>query len=423
MRVLIIAANTERINMPTPPLGAAMVVDATRRCGHELELVDLLAAPEPAVAIREAVARVRPEVIGISVRNIDDQDMAQPVFLLEKVRKVVRACRECSGAPVVLGGAGYSIFPAAALEYLGADLGIAGEGELAFPALLECLESGGDPSALDGVYARGRTARGGLPAPARLDDLDYPHDDLGPSLNLEDPDLWVPVQTRRGCPLDCSYCSTPSIEGRTPRRRSPRLVTDDLARLVDAGVRRIQFVDNTFNLPPSYALELCRRIVDLGLPIRWRCILYPYKVTEELAEAMAEAGCAEASIGCESGSDSILAAINKHFTTADVREAVARLRAAGVSCVGFLLLGMPGETRDTVAESLAFADGLGLGSLKITLGARIYPRTPLARIAVEEGVVTADDNLLRPTFYMAPAVAGWVEETVASREWSLPVFL
>jgi len=400
-----------------------MVAESTRRRGHEVELVDLLAAAEPEATIHHAVARLKPQVIGISVRNIDDQDMARPVFLLEKVREVVRACRESSGAPIVLGGAGYSIFPAAALDYLGADLGIAGEGELAFSDLLECLESGGEPSSIDGVYRRGQSSRGGLPAPARLDDLGYPYDDLGPSLDLEDADLWVPVQTRRGCPLDCSYCSTPSIEGRMPRRRSPRLVADDLTRLVDIGVRRIQFVDNTFNLPPAYALELCRRIVELGLPIRWRCILYPYKVTDELAEAMAEAGCTEASIGCESGSDRILTAIDKRFTTDDVRQAVTHLRAAGVSCVGFLLLGLPGETRDTVAESLDFVDGLGLDSLKITLGARIYPRTPLARIAVEENVVTSDDSLLRPTFYMAPAVAGWVGEAVASREWSLPVFL
>lgn len=422
MRVLVVAANTERINMPTPPLGAAMVAAAARRGGHEVELIDLLTAPDPAAAVPDAVKRVLPQVIGISVRNIDDQDMARPAFLLEKVGDVVRACRGSSSAPIVLGGAGYSIFPGAALEYLGADFGVAGEGESAFPALLDRLESGGDPTGMPGVSVRGRPASGGLPGPARLDDLPFPYDFLAPSLDLGDPDLWVPVQTRRGCPLDCIYCSTPAIEGRMPRRRSPRLAAGDLARLATAGVRRIQFVDNTFNLPPGYALELCRRIVDLRLEIGWRCIVYPCGVTGELGEAMAAAGCVETAIGFETGSDRMLAAINKRFTSRDLRQTVAHLRAAGIGCVGFLLLGLPGETRDSVTESLDLAGDLGLTGLKITVGARIYPRTPLARVAVEEGVVAAADDLLRPTFYLAPEIAGWVDEAVSSREWPFPVF-
>jgi radical SAM superfamily enzyme YgiQ (UPF0313 family) len=200
-------------------------------------------------------------------------------------------------------------------------------------------------------------------------------------------------------------------------------VADDMARLAEAGVRRIQIVDNTLNLPPGYALDLCRRVARLRLPISWRCIVYPHLLSQELADSMVEAGCTEVSIGFESGSDRMLRAINKHFATGDIREATARLRAAGMRCLGFLLLGLPGETRDSVTESLDLAEDLSLDSLKITLGARIFPGTPLARIAADEGVVSADDDLLQPSFYMAPAVSGWVDEAVASRSWSVPVLL
>ncbi len=423
MRVLLVAANTERLNMPAPPLGAAMVAAAARRYGHHVEFLDLATRPQWTAALHEAITRFHPEVVAISVRNIDDQDMARPVFLLEKAREVTTLCKEATTAPLVLGGSGYSVNPGPVLEYLGGDIGIAGEGERAFPELLECLRLGGDPCSIEGVSVPGKSLGSRLPAPGRLDDFDYPHQDLRPSLDLADPDLWVPVQTRRGCPLDCIYCSTSNIEGRRPRSRSLELVMEDLRALADMGVRRIQFVDNTFNLPPEYALQLCRRMVALSLGIEWRAITYPYRITRQLAEAMAEAGCVETSIGSESGSDQILPVLNKRFATRDVREAVTNLKSAGIRCDGFLLLGVPGETLETVAESLDFANSLGLDSLRITIGARIYPRTPLAVLAVEEGIVAADDDLLQPSFYLAPSVAGRVEDMVRSREWSLPVFV
>ena len=90
--------------------------------------------------------------------------------------------------------------------------------------------------------------------------------------------IWVPLQTRRGCAMNCSYCSTPAIEGKLLRRRSPDLVVKAMARFVDAGFTHFYFVDNTFNLPPAYAKELCDHLVAGNLDIRWRCILYPWKV-------------------------------------------------------------------------------------------------------------------------------------------------
>jgi radical SAM superfamily enzyme YgiQ (UPF0313 family) len=421
MRVLMISANSERINMLVPPLGAAMVAAAARRAGHEVELVDLLQAADAVAATRDAVENIRPDVIGVSVRNIDDQNMASPDFLLERAAEVVRACRDASAAPVVVGGAGYSIFPVAALAYLGADYGVAGEGELAFPALLEALATGGRPQDVPGVVTR--TSRGdAVPAPhPELDRMPSPYPDLTRRLDLADPELWLPVQTRRGCPLDCSYCSTPQIEGRTLRSRSAAKVADELARLADAGAGRFHFVDNTFNLPNGYALDLCREIIARGRRFAWRAIVYPHHISDELVEAMAEAGCAEVALGAESCSDPILSSLNKRFTTAEVRRVTEQFAAASVRRVGFLMLGVPGETRRTVLESLEVADSLDLELLKVTIGVRIYPHTLLARQAVAEGVIGADDDLLEPRFYLAPAVAGWVAEAVAARSWSSPV--
>ena len=106
-----------------------------------------------AAALREAIHEFNPDVIGISVRNIDDQSMENTQFLLDDVREAVAVCRSLSKAPIVLGGAGYSIFPESSLEYLGADMGIQGEGEKAFPALLKRIERG------PGLFRRARPLR------------------------------------------------------------------------------------------------------------------------------------------------------------------------------------------------------------------------------------------------------------------------
>ena len=393
------------------PVGLGLVAAAARRAGHEVRFLDLLAAADPGAAVGEAIRAFAPEVIGISVRTIDDQDRQAPQFLLARVREVVAACRAASRAPIVVGGAGYSIFPGPALAYLGADLGVAGDGEAAFVALLDRLARGEDPAGLPGVHTTG----GGAPAahPADLDALPLWDPCLEAVADPADPALWVPVQSRRGCPNDCSYCSTAGIQGRTIRARSPRLVVEQIGRLAARGYRRFYFVDNSFNIPEAHGLALCRELGALRPRVEWRCILYPHLLREELVRAMAEAGCVEVSLGFESGSPAVLRELNKRYQPADVRAAAELLRRHGIRRMGFLLLGGPGETRATVEESLAFAASLDLEMLKITVGIRIYPGTPLARRALADGVIAEGDDLLKPRFYLAPGLEPWIHERVA----------
>lgn len=415
MRVLMVAANTERINLPTLPLGAALVAAAAEAAGHETSFVDLMGETDPPAAVARAISSARPDVIGVSVRNIDDQDMARPTFLLDKVGPVVSACRRMSDAPVVLGGAGFTLFPRGVLDYLGADYGIAGEGEEIFPALLGRFAAGDDPAGLPGLYAPGLTPADARAAVRSLDAIEPPGEVLWASADLSDPGLFVPVQTRRGCPYHCSYCSTPGIEGRVLRRRSVPLVARDLARMAAAGVARVQFVDNIFNVPHGYALELCRQTRELAPGLEWMCILYPSGIDARLARAMADAGCVAASLGFESGCDRVLRSFGKTFDTAEVRRVSELLAAHDIRRMGFLLLGGPEEDRDSVLESLDFVESLGLDQLKVTIGIRIYPATPLAELAVGQGVIAPTDDLLRPRFYMKPGLENWIRDQVARR--------
>ncbi len=157
--------------------------------------------------------------------------------------------------------------------------------------------------------------------------------------------------------------------------RSPQTIVEHIARLAARGFEQFHFVDNSFNIPQAYALELCEHLRTLQPRVRWRCILYPHRVEEKLVRAMADAGCVEAALGFESGSARVLRAMNKHFDAREVRQVSQRLATHGIRRIGFLLLGGPEEPHDSVEESLAFAESLRLDQLLITIGIRIYPAT------------------------------------------------
>jgi radical SAM superfamily enzyme YgiQ (UPF0313 family) len=415
VRVLLISANREEVNMRTWPLGAALVATSVRRAGHSVRVLDLMASMDPWSSVRGAIEEFRPDLIGVSVRNVDNQSMTDPQFYLEEVRDLVIYCRELTTVPIVLGGAGYSIYPNSLLEYLKADMGIQGEGERAFVNLVDRLEQGAALTDVPGLYLPGL----GLQAQQRLDkDLDgfaLPDPQSFGSYSFSGEAFWLPIQTRRGCPMNCSYCSTGTIEGCLLRKRSPDRVVRWLAEWVKLGVKRYYFVDNTFNLPPSYAKKLCEELRKADLDTSWRCIIYPTRVDPELAGLMGSAGCKEVSVGFESGSKMILHGMNKKFQPDDVRRVCNLLAKQGIRRMGFLLLGGPGETRESAIESLRFADSLHLETLRVSVGIRIYPHTILAKTALEQGIISEDDDLLAPRFYMVPGLGDWLRETV--QQW------
>jgi radical SAM superfamily enzyme YgiQ (UPF0313 family) len=413
MKVLIISANREEINMRTWPLGAACVAAAAEQSGHDVEFLDLMQVQDPQAAVSRIIEEFEPQVIGISVRNVDDQSMTDTKFFLAEVRSLISLVRKLTNAPIVLGGAGYSIFPSAMLEYLGADMGIQGEGETAFVELLDRLEREEQVVGVPGLYLPGSKLQVERLFVKDLDALPLPGARFLPDSYLQEgKEFWLPVQTRRGCPMRCSYCSTATIEGCVLRRRSPERIVQWIGEWTNLGVSHYHFVDNTFNLPQSYAKKLCRELIGARHDVTWRCIVYPFRIDENLAQLMAEAGCVEASVGFESGSALVLSGMNKRFGTEDVRRVCEALGRYGVQRMGFLMLGGPDETKESALESLEFADSLNLECVKVTIGIRIYPYTALAKTAVDEGLISPEDDLLTPRFYMAHGLEDWLRETM-----------
>lgn len=413
MRVLILSANTEQINMPVLPIGMAEVAAAVEQAGHNIRIINSMRMESLLKEVYQAVYEFIPDVIAVSVRNIDDQNLENPKFLLPPVKKVIDECRRLSSAPIVLGGPGYSIFPHSVLSYLGGDYGIQGEGEKVFAELLKRIALKTSVADVPGLILPGKTSGLHLQRLRRLDAYPLPLPGVHLLAEAENSDqIWVPFQTRRGCPVNCSYCSTPKIEGSVMRHRSVDLVVRNLEAFITAGYRRFFFVDNIFNLPSSYTEALCDSIIEAGLDISWQAIIYPTRLSKRVVSKMAQARCLGIALGFESGNNNILAAMNKRYTTTEVRKISDMFEQVGISRMGFLLLGGPGETRNSVEESISFAESLNLEQVKLTVGIRIYPDTPLSRQAIEDGIINSNTDLLYPKFYLQPSLDGWLQERI-----------
>ncbi|MBW1988437.1 MAG: radical SAM protein [Deltaproteobacteria bacterium] len=413
MRILFVYMVTENVNMPVLALGLGCVAAAAETDGHVVKVINV--TPRDQELLKRTAREFQPDLAALSMRNLDDQVRENPAFLAAPVKDAVAWLRESSNAPVVLGGAGFTLAPEAAMAYTGADWGVAGAGESTFCALARALAAGKEPGPLPGLY--GPQGILGTPPDRRSAPGEFPLPEPERHLPVLAPEaggvLWVPVQSRRGCPMRCSYCSTGAIEGTALRKSPPERAIEMMRKFTQAGFFHFFFVDNTFNLPPSYAHVLCSALIEADLGASWRAIIYPKGPDAALAQAMARAGCVGVSLGFESGSPKILAAYNKKFSIKDIEASARALGDAGIGRMGFLLLGGPGETRETVVESLEFADRLDLEAMKITCGIRIYPHTKLAGIARLEGVVAPDDDLFFPRFYLAPGLNGWIQEKVA----------
>jgi radical SAM superfamily enzyme YgiQ (UPF0313 family) len=415
MRVLFISFNSSRLLMPPFPLGLASLV-ASLGPGHPFRVIDFMFEPDLRQKVLAVLKEFQPELIALSLRNIDNQDSCFPEFFFPEAQEFSRWLRTQTQAPIVLGGSAFSIYPQELLDYLAADMGIVGEGELSFRALVESYPRG-EWTTIPGLVwqAQGRWQENPSLSVRDLDALPDPaleyftpsqyHEAVG-SAKL--PGV-ITIQSRRGCPMRCRYCTTARLEGTQVRTRAPEKVAALMATGYHRwGLRRFYFVDNIFNHPRAYARRLCLAIKQLNLPLEWSCLINPAFPDEELFHLIRESGGDRVQVGNESGSDLILTNLGKGFSRRQVEETLQLLQRAGLSYSCFLLMGGPGETPATVQESVELLECYNPFLVNLKAGIRIYPQTALYDQALAEGVITPGDNLLWPHFYLSPAVAEWI---------------
>lgn len=348
MRVLLVSTNREQLPSLVVPIGALSVAAATRdaAAAHAVEVVDLCFEDDPFAALSGAIARARPDVIGLSVRNLRDNGYTRAHVLAEYHAALGRTIRAATDAPVILGGAAVTLQPRAMLERVGARHAVVGEGERAFPALLDALARGERPDAI--VQA----------TPAPLDELPRP------AFELADPryaalEGTLPLQTKRGCQFHCAYCDYPDLEGRAVRTRAPFEVARDFARLsAEGGAAHVFIVDSVFNAPPAHARAICDALIAQGNRLPWSCYASPAGLDDALVAKMAASGCVGVELGTDAGTEAGLRRLRKPFDLAAVRRVRASFRAHGLADCHSFVLGAEGETPDEALEALAFVEAL-----------------------------------------------------------------
>ncbi len=270
--------------------------------------------------------------------------------------------RANSSAPIVLGGGGFSVTPQALMEDLGADFGIVGEGERAFATLLDVLERP-EPvlREVERLYYRADGQlhfTGSCVDHLPINDLPPP-DRRGLSERYYTEYGIESLQTKRGCPLHCTYCTYPLIEGSETRLRDPVKVANEfMALCAREDVAHLFIVDSVFNLPLRHAKDVCRELVARGNRTPWTSYVNPAAFDDELAELMARAGAAGMEIGSDSGCDEMLDRLRKGFRTDKIRRLSAIARAHGLRDCHSFILGTTGETLEHVERTLDFVEDL-----------------------------------------------------------------
>jgi hypothetical protein len=420
VRVLLVSLNRLRFPYPVYPIGLDYVAGAISPA-HPSRILDLCPVDEAEIGctLDAAIRDFAPGAVGVSIRNVDNLEATSLRAFVKDMRSVVDRIRSATSAPVVLGGAGFTIYPTELLAALGADYGVVGEGERA-RALLDALEAGRGVGALPGVAVAGSPAPPAAPlgpglAPRRAPVADNPA--LGFYLARGG---IVGIQTQRGCSLRCLYCTYPGIEGRSRRGFSPEAVAREAKQLEAAGARYLFLTDSVFNADPDHCLAVADQFRRFRLGIPWGAFFAPLSPPDGFYARMADAGCTHVEFGTESLSDVMLPRIGKSFLFDAVVDAHGSARSAGLHVAHFMILGGPGETLPTLNDTLDRCDQLAGSAIFFFCGMRICPGTGLEQLARASGQLGPGESLLEPVFYEPPdlrleTIADRVRERAAGR--------
>ncbi|MDD2237950.1 MAG: radical SAM protein [Kiritimatiellae bacterium] len=378
--LLLISVNCERTPYPVFPVGVWVLSAYLTRLGYSVEVADLnllrgLEELEECFLNRKSY-----RYIGLSVRNIDNLSWPDSVSYLPEIQACVQLVKRVQPVErIVIGGAGYSIFGQALLDELGLVHGLCGEGEQSLARLLG--------------------ASGPLPAPDYSYARETPVEVL---LTYYRQSGMLGLQTRRGCPLHCDYCTYPAIEGNCFRLRPVESVLDEMTYLASIGIEVFYVVDCLVNLPMAYTLTLLDALAWLPPRVRWYGFASPEHFDEPFVERLLQGHCAGLELGSESGSDRVLRAMHKTFGTGDILRASEACRALRLKFCHYLMLGEPEEDEASVRESMELMDQCDPSTVIISVGIRLYPNTPL-QVAYQAAYPT-DVSLLPPVFLQPPKI-------------------
>ena len=406
MKVLLIQSHLGRIKSFPPlfPIGICYIATALQG-KHKVKILDLnlRELPQAYEELEKEIVAFAPDVAGISIRDIDTTSRADIFFNFKTIRPTAQLIKKAnSNVKLLAGGAGFSIFAQKIMERIPEfDYGVFLEGEESVSELLENL---GSPEKVKGIFYRknGTVTFTGLrefpdfskvPIPVREPNLIDINQYIGPMENN------IGIQSKRGCMLNCIYCGYPFLSGRRLRLRMPQSVADEIEYLMKLGVRKFTFVDNIFNIPPAHAKGICEEIIKRGLDIEWSAWFEIKNATKELILLAKKAGCKHFGFSPDGSTNKALSVLKKDITEEDIGKNLEIIKKTDGIRAGYnFFLTLPNTgLRDMIKTLILYFKIpiflFGRGSVYISW-VRIEPHTEIHKIAIEEGSISKDTDLL-----------------------------
>ena len=352
MRVLLINPYYPISETPSPPLGLAFLAGALEHAGIEVRMLDCVVFPFSRDRLADLMRKFQPDLVGATAVTMT---VDHALFVLEQVKTL-----DPKGT-TVLGGPHATFCADDILQaFPQVDAIVRGEGEAALVALVRAVENRIPWDRVPGLAYRrdGQIATTALPPLADLDELAPPARHRIPLGRYRALGLPVSMTTSRGCPFKCIFCVGRKMVGARVRYRNPQRVVDEMAGLSRLGFHQINLADDLFTANRKHCLSMCSEILNRDLQVKWTSFARVDTVSRTILQQMRRAGCTTVSFGVESGSPAMLRQIKKGITLDQVETAMQLCLECGIEPHASFILGLPGETPETMQQTLAFGERL-----------------------------------------------------------------
>lgn len=367
-----------------PPLGIAYMAAVLEKNGFDVNVIDASALDMTWESLEKELRRIYPGIVAITALTPTIEQAMKTAQLVKKT---------CPDTVTVMGGYHPTFNYKELLEKDYVDIAVIGEGEYTMLELVETLENDGDLSEVRGI------AFDDVITPLRplimdLDSLPFPALHLLPMdhyklLNMKT--NMATMITSRGCPMQCSFCASAALHGPKFRLRSPKNIVDEIEHLAeDYNVETIAFMDDTFTLNPKRVEDICVEIKKRNLDVLWGCTARVDNLSKSLLKQMREAGCITLFMGVESADQQILDQVDKKTTISKIKHAFELSRKEKIRTIASVVLGMPGDTKESMGRTIKFVQELKPSYAVFSL-ATPYPGTRFYQHMVEENLIKVKD--------------------------------
>ncbi|NOQ28085.1 MAG: radical SAM protein [Bacteroidales bacterium] len=403
-KILFISANQHKVPYPVYPIGLSYISTYLQEKlpNYESKIVDLNF--NSIEELKTITKDYNPKYIGVSFRNVDDVNSYNREEFVTHYKNVIDNLRTVTDAKIIVGGAGFSIFPELMFKRINPDFGVYGEGEETILKLINKLDSNEDYTDLSRLVYKKNGQCVFNKNESYFSDLDLDFDKDLIDFYWEKSGM-LNIQTKRGCPYKCIYCTYPLIEGSKVRTLNTDKIVDTLKKLYyQKGIDYVFFTDSVFNISNEYNFELAEKIISSGIKIHWGGYFTFKNLDENLLKTLKKSGLQHVEFGTEAISEKCLKTYGKNFTVKDVLEKSALCNKLDIDYAHFLITGGYGETDETVNETFENSKLIDNTVFFTFVGMRIYPGTKLQEHAIREGVISKDDDLLVPKYYLSKDV-------------------